>query len=184
MLEAILFYVFAFASVFAGVAILFSRQIVRIAYWLIAMLASVAGLYFLLGANFLGGIQLIVYVGGVAVLVVFGVMLSSRRMASEIFARGWELVLSAALGLVLLGGLVVAVVSGKWFVVGSRSSSLSPEPSVENLSKEVVGRFIGPFELASVLLLLVLLGAGYLARPRTPRAGSVDRNGGSEGGGA
>ena len=54
------------------------------AYWLITMLIAVAGLYFLMGAYFLGVIQIIVYVGGVAVLLVFGVMLTSRQQAPKL----------------------------------------------------------------------------------------------------
>lgn len=166
MIEALIFYLFAAVAVLAGAAVLLGRNIVRIAYWLIAMLTAVAGLYFLLGAFFLGAIQLIVYVGGVAVLVVFGVMLSSRRLAERMFATGAELAAAAAVGLVILAGLIVAVLAATW-----------PEPktetvaSVRNLGAELLGRFLGPFELASVLLLIVLLGAAYLARPRVPQLG-------------
>ena len=166
MIEALIFYLFGGLAVFAGVAILLGRNIVRIAYWLIAMLVSVAGLYFLLGAFFLGAMQLIVYVGGVAVLVVFGVMLSSRRLAEHMFATGRELAAAAGVGLILLAGLIVAVLSASW-----PKSEAEVVASVFNLGVELLGSFLGPFELASILLLTVLLGAAYLARPRVPQIG-------------
>ena len=83
MFEKLIFILFAVPAVVAGVAILLSTNIVRMAFWLITMLIAVAGLYFLMGAYLLGAIQILVYVGGVAVLLVFGVMLTSRRLTAE-----------------------------------------------------------------------------------------------------
>jgi NADH-quinone oxidoreductase subunit J len=166
MIEGLIFYLFAVIAVIAGLGVLLSRQIVRLAYWLIAMLAAVAGLYFLLGAFFLGAIQLIVYVGGVAVLVVFGVMLSSRRSAERMFGSGPELVIAALAGLIVLAGLVVSIFSKHWHVAAEPTSV-----SMQTLSELLLYQFVGPFELASVLLLIVLLGAAYTARPRVPTAG-------------
>ena len=70
MLETIIFLLFAAVAVIAGLAILLSTNIVRMAFWLITMLIAVAGLYFLMGAYFLGVIQILVYVGGVRLLAV------------------------------------------------------------------------------------------------------------------
>ena len=83
MFEKLIFILFAVPAVVAGVAILLSTNIVRMAFWLITMLIAVAGLYFLMGAYLLGAIQILVYVGGVAVLLVFGVMLTSRHVTAK-----------------------------------------------------------------------------------------------------
>lgn len=170
MIEGLVFYLFALVALIAGFGVLLSKQIVRLAYWLIAMLASVAGLYFLLGAFFIGAIQLIVYVGGVAVLVVFGVMLSSRRSAERMFGSGWELAAAGMTGVIVAAGLIVAIFSRDWHVVTDRAPA-----SMNELSETLLDKFIGPFELASVLLLIVLLGAAYTARPRVPTAGKSTR---------
>ncbi|MFA5865943.1 MAG: NADH-quinone oxidoreductase subunit J [Phycisphaerae bacterium] len=166
MIETILFYIFAMIMVVSGLAILVSTNIVRMAYWLIGMLLAVAGIYFLLGAYFLGVVQIIVYVGGVAVLVVFGVMLTSRQLASQLLPRAWEVVWLICVTGIFLAGLVRMILKGPW----AGNVKQSPQ-TVAEIGRSLLGNFIGPFELASVLLLVVLLGAAYLARPRVPTLG-------------
>src|SRR5512143_560195 len=109
MLETVIFILFAMVAVTAGLGILLSTNIVRMAYWLIAMLISVAGLYFLMGAYFLGVIQIMVYVGGVAVLLVFGVMLTSRQLAPKLRPGRVEALWLTVVAAVLLAGLVMSV---------------------------------------------------------------------------
>jgi NADH:ubiquinone oxidoreductase subunit 6 (subunit J) len=163
MLETIIFVLFAAVAVIAGLAILLSTNIVRMAYWLIAMLISVAGLYFLLGAYFLGVIQILVYVGGVAVLLVFGVMLTSRQLAPKLRLGPGETLWLLCVAVVLLTGLILSVLHSHW-----EQSAIVAADSVSDIGHSLLGDFLGPFELASVLLLLALLGAAYLARPKAP----------------
>jgi NADH-quinone oxidoreductase subunit J len=166
MIEAILFYMLSFFCVLSGVMILFSRNIVRMAYLLVGMLISVAAIYFLLGANFLGVIQMVVYVGGVAVLVVFGVMLTSRQLAEKLLPGKFETIWLTIVVLMLLFGLIAGIVTSKW--TGEKVTASS---TVSELGLVLMDKFLGPFELASVLLLVVLLGAAYLARPKIPTLG-------------
>jgi len=166
MLEMTMFFLFAFLSVAAGVAILLSTNIVRMAFWLITMLVAVAGLYFLMGAYFLGVIQILVYVGGVAVLLVFGVMLTSRRLAPTLRPGRGEAVWLTLVGAVLLVGLVLSTLQAHW------QQQVAPAAnSAADIGRSLLGDFLGPFELASVLLLVAMLGAAYLARPKTPTQG-------------
>lgn len=174
MVESILFYLFAGLAVASGVGILFSTHIVRMAYLLIGMLLAVSGIYFLLGNYFLGVIQIIVYAGGVAVLVVFGVMLTSRALAPRMVPRRWEVAWLAVTATGLLTGLALVLLNARW------ASELRVEANrVVDFGYSLLGKFLGPFELASVLLLVALLGAAYLARPRVPTPGV---RGGAEGG--
>ncbi len=166
MIEAILFYMFSVFAVGCGLAILFSRNIVRMAYWLIGMLMAVAGIYFLIGAYFLGVIQVIVYVGGVAVLVVFGVMLTSRQMANRLIPRSWEVVWLTMVAAILLAGFILTFLRTRW----SESAEIASN-SIQEIGIFLLSNFVGPFELASVLLLMVLMGAAYLARPKVPQIG-------------
>jgi NADH-quinone oxidoreductase subunit J len=161
MLEKVLFILFATPAVASGVAILLSRNIVRMAFWLIAMLVSVAGLYFLMGAYFLGAVQILVYVGGVAVLMVFGIMLTSRQLGAQLRPKGWEAVWLAVTGTLLLAGLVLAVVNAGW-----SQAEILPLGSTADIGRSLLGDFLGPFELVSVLLLAAMLGAAYLAEPK------------------
>jgi NADH:ubiquinone oxidoreductase subunit 6 (subunit J) len=172
MLETAIFILFAAVAVTAGVAILLSTNIVRMAYWLIAMLISVAGLYFLMGAYFLGVIQIMVYVGGVAVLLVFGVMLTSRQLAPKLLPGRGEAVWLAVVAGVLLAGLILSIMR-----VRQDQNAVVAGNSVTDIGRSLLGDFLGPFELASVLLLVAMLGAAYLARPKAPVQGTQQRKG-------
>jgi NADH:ubiquinone oxidoreductase subunit 6 (subunit J) len=163
MLESLIFILFALPAVIAGVAILVSTNIVRMAFWLIAMLISVAGLYFLMGAYFLGVIQILVYVGGVAVVLVFGVMLTSRQLAPKLRPGPVETLWLVLVSGVLLLGLTVSVVH-----TGIQPQAAPVPNAPADIGHSLMGDFLGPFELASVLLLVALLGAAYLARPKVP----------------
>src|SRR5215468_12721599 len=77
-LQTFLFWVIASLTGLSAIAVVVTQNIVRAAAWLLFTLAGVAGIFFLLGADFVGATQLIVYVGGILVLVVFGVMLTAQ----------------------------------------------------------------------------------------------------------
>jgi NADH:ubiquinone oxidoreductase subunit 6 (subunit J) len=163
MIAYALFYLFALAAAASGVLILFCTNIVRMAYLLIGMLLALAGIYFLLGDYFLGVIQIIVYAGGVAVLMVFGVMLTSRQQAPLLFPRRWETIWLTVVSAFFLTGLTLAILDARWFV------ELHPaKNTVTDFGRHILQKFLGPFELASIVLLIGLLGAAYLARPRVP----------------
>lgn len=167
MIEYALFYLFALTAVSAGFLILFSTNIVRMAYLLIGMLLALAGIYFLLGNYFLGAVQIIVYAGGVAVLMVFGVMLSSSQFAPLLLPGRRETIWLTVVSVFFLAGLTLAALGARW------SGELQPaENSVADFGRHILEKFLGPFELASVVLLIGLLGAAYLARPRVPTPGS------------
>jgi NADH-quinone oxidoreductase subunit J len=166
MLEPVIFFLLAGLAVAAGVAILLSTSIVRMAYWLITMLIAVGGLYFLMGAYFVGVIQILVYVGGVAVLLVFGVMLTSRQLAPKLRPGRGEVVWLALVGFVLLEALALSIMHTRW-----QQNTMMPANSVGEIGRNMLGEFLGPFELVSVLLLVAMLGAAYLARPKVPTLG-------------
>ncbi len=166
MLETVIFFLLAGMAVAAGVAILLSTSIVRMSYWLITMLIAVGGLYFLLGAYFVGVIQILVYVGGVAVLLVFGVMLTSRQLAPKLRPGRGEVVWLALVGFVLLEALTLSILHTRW-----QQNAMAPANSMGEIGRNLLGEFLGPFELVSVLLLVAMLGAAYLARPKVPTQG-------------
>ncbi len=159
LLEPLFFYMFAFATVISALAICVSRNIVRMAIWLFATLASVAMLYFLLAAYFIAAIQLIVYAGGTLVLLIFGVMLTAKSPWARMETPKREL-LSAGIVCVLLGSALIWTLSiTQWPEV----QLAGPQP-VEVLGRELLTTYLVPFEAASVLLLAVMIGAAYLAR--------------------
>ncbi|MFN7806932.1 MAG: NADH-quinone oxidoreductase subunit J, partial [Planctomycetaceae bacterium] len=189
-------YVFALMAVVCAVAVVVSQNVVRMAFWLILSLAATAGLFFSLNADFVGAAQLLIYVGGTLVLLIFGVMLTASGPFLQIKSRPGEMVLGGVVGLVLLGLILSSAISVDWANRGPRSASetvgvgFNP-PADGNTTRELGLKFLGanpkdlgssrstlspgfllPFEIVSVHLLVVLIGAAYLARTKRRRDGS------------
>src|SRR5438552_15391695 len=100
--SAVLFYIFAVMAGGSALALVISRNIVRTAVALLFTLAGVAGLYFLLNAEFLAAVQLVVYAGGTLILIIFGVMLTSKSPFARFEPKLGEVIIAMSLGVVLL----------------------------------------------------------------------------------
>src|SRR5205807_9543698 len=111
---AALFWLVAGLTGASALMVLVTQNIVRAAAWLLFTLAGTSGLYFLLRADFVGATQLIVYVGGTLVLVVFGVMLTAQRPFISLKTSAAEWAMSMVVGLLLFGVLAVTTGSGSW----------------------------------------------------------------------
>lgn len=183
----------------SAVAVVLSYNVVRMALYLIVCLASTAGLFLLAGADFVGVTQLMIYVGGTVVLLVFGVMLTSQAQYVRMKAAPHELALASlvAAALLLLIGWGALRVEG-WNAVSTASSAgLSPQPlqtaapiglallgvRPDAPPNEAAGHrgaagYALPFELLSIHLLVALVGSAYLARAkkRVPLAGTTATN--------
>ncbi|VTR95885.1 nadh-ubiquinone plastoquinone oxidoreductase chain 6 : NADH-ubiquinone/plastoquinone oxidoreductase chain 6 OS=Planctomyces limnophilus (strain ATCC 43296 / DSM 3776 / IFAM 1008 / 290) GN=Plim_0267 PE=3 SV=1: Oxidored_q3 [Gemmata massiliana] len=183
-LPLILFVLVATATCVSAVGVVASRNVVRMAVWLLFTLIGIALVYFLLGAEFAGAAQLIVYVGGTLVLVVFGVMLTAHGPLRELRTRRVEWIVGGTLGAVLFA--LLAVVSLK---IGTPPPGDDALPGVGQLGLSFLGvtetspkgqvsgvatgsppaAYLLPFEIVSVHLLVVLVGAAYLARAKRKR---------------
>lgn len=171
-LDVILFAAIASATGLSALAVVFSRNIVRSALWLLFTLIGVSLLYFLLGAEFVGATQLIVYVGGTMVLVVFGVMLTAQAQFLKIRTRPQEWVVAGILAAALFALLVTTSLR---LGEGRDSPPAEPMPGTGQLGVGFTSKYILPFEIISVHLLVVLIGAAYLARAkRRPTEASHD----------
>src|SRR2546421_9980731 len=106
---ALLFYLFASMAGASALAVVISRNIVRMAVALLFTLTGVAGLYFLLNAEFLAAVQLVVYAGGTLILIIFGVMLTSKGPFSRFEPKLGEVILGLSIGVVLLFALIMAI---------------------------------------------------------------------------
>lgn len=161
-LEAFVFYIVAALAVGSTVGIVISKDIVRTAVCLLGTLGSVALIYFLLAANFLGAIQLIVYAGGINVLIVFGVMLTSKSPWIKFTPRLFDWIGGVIVFALLFATLSAAIVATDFVPAGA---PLAEPASVGTIGTALLTDYLVPFELASVLLLVVMIGAAYLARP-------------------
>jgi NADH-quinone oxidoreductase subunit J len=175
--HSVFFLLFGLVACAFAVAVVISSNVVRMAFCLIVSLGAVAGLFFLAGADFVGAMQMMIYVGGTMVLLVFGVMLTAEGPFVKLkIARG-QWVVAAIAGALLLGVLVWAAFqvddwTGRTVAPATEAPhtatriglGLLDQPD-ETLRKGMSG-YLLPFEIVSVHLLVVLIGAAYLARAR------------------
>lgn len=161
-MDAIAFYIFAALTLGSAIGVVVSKSIVRTATCLLGTLGGVACLYFLLDANLLAVIQLIVYAGGTLILIVFGVMLTSQSpWVGFSPTRGQAIGASVVSGLMALG-LIILMTTAEWRT--SAQAPLDGSPKVSDVGNTLLTTYLAPFEVASVLLLVVMIGAAYLAR--------------------
>ncbi len=160
LLEAILFYGVALITVVSALGICVAKNIVRMATWLFGALGGVAVLYFLLAANFLGAIQLMVYAGGTLILLVFGVMLTSRSPWARFGIHKAELIGAAIVCVAFFLSLCVLLGGGIW----SGITEVIPGTAVVAIGRALLTTYLVPFEVAGVLLMIVMVGAAHLAR--------------------
>jgi NADH-quinone oxidoreductase subunit J len=203
----ILFLVFAVATCGSALAVVVTQNVVRMAFWLIISLGSISGLFFLLRADLVGATQLLIYVGGTVVLLIFGVMLTASGPYLRIRTSPGELALAGGVGVLFLLMIYSTVYVADWSRVISRAglpavrSGQGYNPADEGNTARPIGmKFIGvsvedvgtsktqlssgyllPFEIVSVHLLVVLVGAAYLARAKRrveppPRASGAGRS--------
>src|SRR5437660_10015337 len=110
--HAALFWILALITGFSAIAVVVTQNIVRCAIWLLFALAGTSGIFFLLGADFVAATQLLVYVGGTLVLVVFGVMLTAQGPFISMKTSAAEWAFSTLVGLLLFGVLSVSAFMG------------------------------------------------------------------------
>ena len=160
ILEWLMFNVVAGGAALSALGVCISRNIVRMAVWLFITLGSIALLYFLLAANFLGAIQLIVYAGGTLVLLIFGVMLTSKSPWVKFEPGKGELLLATAVCGTLLTVLTIVLSRATWAGV----EQVVPGAPLSAWGEALLTRYLVPFEVAGVLLMIVMVGAAHLAR--------------------
>jgi NADH-quinone oxidoreductase subunit J len=184
-LTQFLFWTIASLTGLSAIMVVVTQNIVRAAAWLLFTLAGTAGIYFLLGSDFIGATQLIVYVGGTLVLVVFGVMLTAQGPFVNMKAGAGDWALSLIVGVALYATLAVSVLLTPWpnefsepaderssanvIVLGQALTGISEvQPRTDVAAHRGYKRvsYILPFEIVSVHLVVVLVGAAYLARAR------------------
>jgi NADH-quinone oxidoreductase subunit J len=136
---------------------------VRSALFLLLNFCSLAGLYILLNAQFVAMVQIILYAGAVVVLFLFVVMLLGLERAEELpDTRRYQAVVGGLLGALLLGGVVWAIV----LAGAGPASATATAGSVRNIGAALMTDFAVPFELASIVLLVAIIGAVALAKAK------------------
>ncbi len=161
----IIFYGFALLTIVSAVGVVFSRNIVYAAFSLLFTFFGVAALYVLLSADFIAITQILLYVGGILVLIVFGIMLTTRAYKVEMKRGILSIVPAVVVAGVIAGTLIGVLTTTKW-----PSTNLSPyEDTARPIGALLMTNYVLPFELASILLLVALIGAVIIARRENGR---------------
>jgi NADH-quinone oxidoreductase subunit J len=159
--QEVAFLALAVVGGLAGVLVVTSRNIVHAALWLVVALASVAGVFLLLAAPFVAFVQVIIYVGAIVVLILFGIMLTRAPVGRRVLDNS----LRARIGALVIGGGMFAMLT--WFMVdawsGERITNRAAT-STAALGNAIFRNYVLPFEAVSILLLAALIGAIVLAR--------------------
>ena len=160
-LTTIIFWLFACVIFMGGVAIVFVRNLVHALVLLFVCLFGVAAFFVFGGAEFLAATQVVIYVGGILILMLIGVMLTQKLKEADPETGLVNLVPGFVIGLILFGFLTSVVFENTDLLSVSADVKVD---DVEMIGVETLTGFLLPFELVSVLLLATLVGATYLAR--------------------
>jgi NADH-quinone oxidoreductase subunit J len=159
----LIFYLFGTLTVLSALLVVTARNIVHSAFYLLFTLFGVAGIYVLLGADFIAVVQLMVYVGGILILLIFGVMLTNRITNVDI-RTGTIHIIPAIIGVGVLWGAVTAVMLKTDWIVNPKVIS---DPTIAEIGRLLITDYVLIFELLGILLLIALIGAATIARRET-----------------
>jgi NADH-quinone oxidoreductase subunit J len=167
MIHELIFAYFAFAIVLLSILVITRKNPIHSVLWMLLLFFHIASLYLFLNAEFMAVMQIIVYAGGILVLFLFAVLLLNIREELRInrFIGAWPTGLTFAIGL-----LVVILISIRSFVIAPPGmytiDLIKKESHVKALGKLLYTDYLYPFEIASVILLVAIVGAIVLAKRR------------------
>jgi len=166
--QNLFFYAFAAVIVFSAIRVVTTQNVVHAALYLVAVLAGAGAQYVLLAAEFVAATQVLVYIGAVVVLLLFGVMLTRTEIGrdQDLTHRNWPS--GAATAVLLLGVMVYTLIDEYGWTrtplpADTRIASVGGS-NTATVSDSIFGQYLVPFEVISVLLLAALVGAIVLAR--------------------
>jgi NADH:ubiquinone oxidoreductase subunit 6 (subunit J) len=171
-MEAVAFYGFSALAILSGLFILFTKNLLYAAFALFLAFLGVAALYVLAGADFLGVSQIMIYVGGVLVLLIFGIMLTQDKKKSidPFRSNKVEVLMNRKVWGGLLGGAFFVVLVSVIFSADFRLTGevINTKSTIRTIGVELMTSHLLPFEITAILLLVALVGAAYLAMNRNP----------------
>ena len=156
----VIFYLIAAITVGSAAMVAFSRNIIYSAFSLLGTFAGVAAIYVFLGADFVAAVQVLIYVGGILVLILFAVMLTHRITDVQITNRAVGRIPALAVVGVLVFLLVQTIRETPW----QKAKEVTFSPTTAKIGDLFLQNYLLPFELASLVLLAALIGAVVLSR--------------------
>src|SRR5687768_14877884 len=161
------FYIFGFIAVAAAAFMLYTRNVLYAAFGLLITLLSVAAIFVLLFADFLAVSQIMIYVGGVLVLILFGVMLSNRVQDRALESETMNRYSGGLVAALLFAGLTYLILTNEAPMPGptlaASGDAGSAKSSITAIGIRLITNFALPFEVTSFILLIALIGAAYIS---------------------
>lgn len=161
-------------TVFSAVFVALSKNLVRSVFMFFVTLLSVAGLYVFALADFVAVTQIVIYVGGVLVLMLFTFMLSSKETLEKLQQRRNAVFsMKKLMALLVAAGFLVVLINAifklhpqnlDWILAAQNNTFLPQDNTVTNIGLNLMTNFLLPFEAVSILLMMALIGAAHLAR--------------------
>jgi len=158
--EGAVFYVFAAITVLSGGVVVLARSLIYSAFALLFTFFGVAGLYVLLGADFLAATQLLIYVGGILVLLLFGVMLTHKLYDLDLRSEVTQFLPGIIVAAGLFSILTATALRTRW----AEGPGRPPSATTADIGRLFLSQYLLPFEAASILLLVALMGAAMIVR--------------------
>ncbi len=167
MIESVAFALAAGCALSSALFVVRSPNLVHAALWLGVTLLSTAALYATLGASFLAGVQVLLYVGGVITLMLFGIMITRKHggLAVRAESRGQR---RGAVAAAALFGVVADAIRRTDGLDAPLGTTTAPYGGTEALGRSLIGEYVLAFEVLSLLLLVAIIGAIVIARRRDP----------------
>jgi NADH:ubiquinone oxidoreductase subunit 6 (subunit J) len=158
-ISSVLFFLLAFGVVGAGIAVVTLRNIIHSAVAMMICFGSLAGMYALLGAPIVAAAQVLIYLGAISVLILFAIMLTQAGDANLPAPFHRQLPIAAVVALAIIGLVGWAVIQTDWGVIPEAVGA-----AVKDIAHAIFTTFALPFEIISMLILVAIIGAIFLAR--------------------
>ena len=176
-LSTITFYIFAAITLLSALYILFTKNVLYAAFALMVTFLGVAGIFIFSGATFIAVTQLLVYVGGILILIVFGVMLTNRlnegKVVTGTYQKFWGVLVAGGLFALLFKAILQANFGAvQW--IETAASGEEKRVSLQQLGLRLMTDYVLAFEIVGVLLLLALIGAVYMASAKSKQIKNAD----------
>nr|WP_232065206.1 NADH-quinone oxidoreductase subunit J [Rhodocytophaga rosea] len=160
----LLFYVFAGITIIGALGVLLARNILYAAFSLVACLLGIAALYVLAAADFLAITQIMIYVGGVLVLIIFGIMLTSKTSETYLVSQTYNRLAGLLTGGAMFVVFILAITQANFSAIGRiQTAQPTTGSSLSGIGIGLMTHALLPFEIAGILILAALMGAAYIA---------------------
>jgi NADH-quinone oxidoreductase subunit J len=172
----ILFFIFSFLILCSAGLIIFIKNLIQAALLLIICLVCIAGIFILENADFLAIAQIMIYVGGVLVLVLFGIMLIGRNLTSPFpTSLNRSNTLGIIVTIIIFGALSVMIKTIDYDSLGNSTTDQIKSSTVEHIGVLIMTRNIVAFEIAGILLMVTLMGATLIANKNILSTPNIDK---------